>query len=93
MKYCENCGAQLDDNDVFCPECGSAQHDGVRFCEQCGAAIEPGEVFCSECGAEVGAKSVPVAVDANHEPGIHTKVSYCVLKTIFKRWIYAFDNT
>ena len=25
MKFCENCGTQLDDNAVFCEECGAKQ--------------------------------------------------------------------
>lgn len=25
MKYCENCGMQLEDNAVFCEECGTKQ--------------------------------------------------------------------
>ena len=25
MKFCENCGAQLEDNAVFCEECGTKQ--------------------------------------------------------------------
>lgn len=23
MKYCENCGAKLEDDDLFCGECGA----------------------------------------------------------------------
>ena len=27
MKFCENCGTQLDDNAVFCEECGTKQEN------------------------------------------------------------------
>ena len=27
MKYCKNCGTQLDDNTAFCPECGAKQDE------------------------------------------------------------------
>ena len=27
MKYCRNCGTQLDDNTAFCPECGAKQDE------------------------------------------------------------------
>lgn len=30
MKFCENCGAQLDDNATFCDECGTDQNQPVE---------------------------------------------------------------
>ena len=36
MKYCENCGAELEDSAVFCDECGArvetVPHEAVSFC-------------------------------------------------------------
>lgn len=53
MKYCENCGTQLDDSDEFCIECGIKQDsisDNVNlFCEECGTKFEIGDLFCQEC--------------------------------------------
>lgn len=31
MKYCENCGAQLADEDVFCFNCGTKKIDLDQF--------------------------------------------------------------
>ena len=31
MKYCANCGNQLDDNSKFCPLCGSRQPELVKY--------------------------------------------------------------
>lgn len=54
MKYCEECGAQLDPSDKYCPECGMSQEnihrDDIKFCEECGTEFEEGESFCSNCG-------------------------------------------
>lgn len=33
MKYCQNCGAEMDDNDVFCGVCGAKIDDGTN-CRQ-----------------------------------------------------------
>ena len=28
-KFCQSCGAQMDDNQQFCPNCGAPQNDGA----------------------------------------------------------------
>ena len=52
MKYCENCGAELEDNQLYCPECGIKQEETTegRYCEECGAPLEKGDTFCTNCG-------------------------------------------
>lgn len=52
MKYCENCGAELEDNQLYCTECGTKQEETSegRYCEECGAPLEKGDTFCTNCG-------------------------------------------
>lgn len=30
MKYCSNCGKELNDDDLFCSKCGTKQIIGIR---------------------------------------------------------------
>ena len=77
MKFCEECGAQLEDDVLFCDECGTPVSEDVvatteevataptgamKFCEECGAQLAIDEKFCSECGAPVS-EDVEEAVD------------------------------
>lgn len=55
MKYCEDCGTELLDDDNFCIECGILQEkictDIINhYCEECGTEIEDDDIFCTECG-------------------------------------------
>lgn len=55
MRYCENCGAALQDSAKFCSSCGSSceiveAEKKVKFCEICGAKLESDDLFCPECG-------------------------------------------
>lgn len=34
MKFCENCGAELDDKAIFCDECGTAQKESGKEIEK-----------------------------------------------------------
>src|SRR4029450_11034350 len=38
MKFCVECGAQLD---LRCPRCGAEVQPTFKFCGQCGVALEP----------------------------------------------------
>ena len=56
---CQQCGAELVEEDAFCTKCGARRSDpsasvvARRFCTKCGAAL--GETkFCTKCGAPVG---------------------------------------
>ena len=53
MKYCKNCGAELNDNAVVCTKCGVLVGDGNKFCPNCGAEPDPLAVICVKCGYEL----------------------------------------
>lgn len=55
MKYCEQCGAQLNDNAKFCSTCGEPvaltfEVPLAPVCKNCGEPIEYGASFCANCG-------------------------------------------
>lgn len=53
MKFCEECGAQLDDKVKFCPKCGNGvvKIPKLIVCEVCGEPVERDSNFCANCGA------------------------------------------
>ena len=53
MKYCPNCGFQMEDNQVFCSNCGTKSAGVPRFCPQCGTQVQPDQVNCPNCGVYV----------------------------------------
>ena len=53
MKYCKNCGAELNDNAVVCTKCGVLVGVGNKFCPNCGAEPDPLAVICVKCGYEL----------------------------------------
>ena len=68
MRYCEECGARLEDDARYCEECGAEQEPFVEvetsvttnedseygFCEECGARIKFTDKFCEGCGTVIG---------------------------------------
>ena len=51
-KYCQNCGAVADVNDMFCTNCGA--HFEVELkCSNCGAPISADDSFCMNCGNKI----------------------------------------
>lgn len=55
MKYCKNCGTEIENEEFFCTECGVKQDDLYKenidkYCENCGALREKKDLFCTECG-------------------------------------------
>ena len=56
MRFCEECGAQLEDGAKFCEECGT---EVVFFEEENEVSVgaeetaEPVALFCEECGAKL----------------------------------------
>lgn len=59
MKYCPNCGFQVDPNATSCAQCGNpleaknanlAQPSIQKFCEGCGAQIHKEAALCPHCG-------------------------------------------
>lgn len=53
MKYCKNCGAELNDNAAVCTKCGVLVGEGNKFCPNCGAEPDPLAVICVKCGYEL----------------------------------------
>ena len=69
MKFCTNCGQQLDDAVVFCSECGTRAPEAKpipqespaptpKYCINCGWEIAPGKVFCTHCGTRATEETV-----------------------------------
>jgi uncharacterized RDD family membrane protein YckC len=60
--FCQNCGAELEDGDVFCSYCGTNIESDIkpimgaevkkRLCPKCGTELKGGEKFCGFCGAD-----------------------------------------
>lgn len=53
MKYCRNCGAELNENAAVCTKCGVLVGDGNKFCPNCGAEPDPLAVICVKCGCQL----------------------------------------
>jgi TM2 domain-containing membrane protein YozV/RNA polymerase subunit RPABC4/transcription elongation factor Spt4 len=52
MKYCSNCGTQIENVVEICPKCGVKQ-PGVpktKYCSNCGSQIDEQAEICPECG-------------------------------------------
>lgn len=49
MKYCTNCGVELDDDALFCTSCGTKQTT-PNLCPHCGCKHESEAAFCTNCG-------------------------------------------
>lgn len=56
MKYCINCGNEMQDDEVFCGECGAkAEEQKIEavFCPECGTENQGEDGFCQNCGASL----------------------------------------
>ena len=64
LKFCNECGQKLVQDQKTCPQCSAVIPASAKFCNECGfafaekickcgAKIEAGKKFCSECGAPV----------------------------------------
>ena len=49
---CMNCGATVEDDELFCGECG-AKIVRVQICPNCNAEIALGKKFCTKCGTKL----------------------------------------
>lgn len=65
IKYCIQCGSEMERNVVFCSKCGTKNEipepqtsepepPKNAVCSKCGATVSEGMVFCSTCGNKVG---------------------------------------
>lgn len=82
MKYCSNCGAQLNDNSNFCHICGTPVNGAqvtksterkeefvgkVFKCPNCGSVITESTVVCPECGFEITGREAVSSVKSFQE--------------------------
>lgn len=56
MKFCDQCGAHLNDNAKFCSVCGTpvipaSEIPKIPLCKNCGEIMEEGASYCANCGS------------------------------------------
>lgn len=76
MKYCSNCGKELNDDDLFCSKCGTKQII-ERKCINCGIKLDEDAVFCPKCGTKQESETiVEDSTSINNYPNRITKKEY-----------------
>lgn len=63
MKYCETCGAKLEENAKFCTACGALiieENKETICCPSCHAELERQMLFCPVCGHRTDEEPDPV---------------------------------
>ena len=76
MKYCSNCGKELNDDDLFCSKCGTKQIL-ERKCINCGIKLDEDAVFCPKCGTKQESETiVEDSTSINNYPNRITKKEY-----------------
>lgn len=76
MKFCQNCGAELNDAAKFCDKCGAKvgslaepkkeehKDDSDNFkCPSCGGNLPSNSVVCPHCGMEIRGRKVVDSVN------------------------------
>ena len=58
MKFCKNCGSELQEGAVICLSCGVLAGDGTKYCHNCGAQPDPLAVICVKCGCSLEKSAV-----------------------------------
>ena len=48
--YCNNCGAEINENAAVCLKCGVYAGAGGNFCPNCGEPTAPNASVCTNCG-------------------------------------------
>lgn len=88
MKYCKNCGAELNDNAVVCTKCGVLVGDGNKFCPNCGAEPDPLAVICVKCGYELKPIKSNGTSTTQYKNDVHNKDNDFVwaVKTCFSKY-------
>ena len=54
QKFCDNCGAKLNEGADFCEECGAKVINSNKTCAGCGYVFERDSKFCPKCGTKRG---------------------------------------
>lgn len=76
MKYCSNCGKELNDDDLFCSKCGTKQIL-ERKCINCGIKLDEDAVFCPKCGTKQESETiVEDSTSINNYPNRITQKEY-----------------
>ena len=70
MKFCDQCGVQLNDKAKFCPICGTPtdsviERAKVPRCKNCGEPLEEDTVFCENCGCRNSNSKMKDAPDSD----------------------------
>ena len=65
LTFCEECGEQVDEDDLYCNNCGAKMPvkllPGMVLCPHCNKAVKEGIHFCTNCGKPmVEEKKAPV---------------------------------
>ncbi len=79
MKYCKQCGHDVDDNAEVCPYCGEklpqdpppftpAGAPDIKFCPECGEQIVTGARYCVRCGKPLASFQNPYAYAYERKP-------------------------
>jgi TM2 domain-containing membrane protein YozV/RNA polymerase subunit RPABC4/transcription elongation factor Spt4 len=77
VKYCSNCGSQIDENAEICPECGAEQeHPKMKYCSNCGSQIDENAEICPECGVRQTVGGNQQQVYQHKNPGISAVLSF-----------------
>lgn len=70
MKYCQNCGSEIEDKALFCAKCGFKIVDvetvATRFCSNCGSKIAAVANYCTNCGIKLIGNGTLDGVEAAH---------------------------
>lgn len=61
MKFCSECGSQVDDSAEFCSLCGQSTSDiNSIYCLSCKEKIKKDSIFCEHCGSRVASRVTKV---------------------------------
>lgn len=61
--FCETCGAQVEEDDLYCNNCGAKMPvkvlPGMELCPHCHKAVKAGIRFCTNCGKPMQEEEKP----------------------------------
>ena len=61
--FCETCGEQVDEDDLYCNNCGAKMPvkvlPGMELCPHCNKAVRAGIRFCTNCGKPMQEEEKP----------------------------------